>query len=75
MDRDTFEREMMRVKTMMNIQNRDYWAGYQRGLLRKYHGEKFGTNDEHEKWMSMAGDTDKGRADRGQGYRDGFNQG
>ncbi len=46
----------------------DYWTGYRRGLRRRYHGENFGTDDEHTLWLSLDGD----RAALGQGYRNGF---
>lgn len=49
----------------------DYATGYQRGMRRRYHGENFGTDAEHEKWLSMGLDGDH-RADLGQGYRDGL---
>jgi len=40
----------------------------------EYHGEKFGTDEEHTLWMSLLdGDArDESRRQRGQGYRDGF---
>jgi len=46
----------------------DYGAGYQRGLRRHYHGDNFGTTDEHESWMAISG----ARQAQGDGYRDGF---
>lgn len=45
----------------------DYARGYQRGLRRHYHGEKFGTDTEHEKWMVLDGHIQE----LGDGYRDG----
>jgi len=51
----------------------DYWSGYQHGLLRHYHGERFGTTDEHRRWLSLANETrDIVRRFRGIGYRAGF---
>ena len=51
----------------------DYWHGYQRGLRRGYHGELFGTDDEHRYWMRLADDgSDKAGRERGRGYRDGL---
>jgi DNA-binding transcriptional regulator YiaG len=42
-----------------------YKSGYRRGLRRQYHGERFGTAEEHEKLL--------GRDDEyGRGYRDGW---
>lgn len=46
----------------------DYEKGYQRGLRRHYHGEKFGTDEEHKQWSSLSGH----RQELGDGYRDGF---
>lgn len=45
-----------------------YAAGYQRGLRRLYHGEAFGTEADHQKWLAMDGH----RQEQGDGYRDGF---
>ncbi len=45
-----------------------YDLGYQRGLRRFYHGEKFGTQSEHEEWMNLSGN----RKNMGKGYQDGF---
>ncbi len=53
-------------------ENKDYWRGYIRGLRRRYHGEKFGTDEEHEQWMNMIDDKD--REELGRGYRDGYNK-
>ena len=73
MDQRTFEREMMRAKTMAEVGDRpDYWRGYQRGLRKHYHGDNFGTDDEHKKWLSLIGDRDETRNQRGLGYRKGY---
>ena len=50
--------------------SREYAMGYLRGLRRHYHGENFGTPDEHALWMSLGLDGDP-RVDLGCGYRDG----
>jgi len=72
MDQKTFEHEMYRAKAMQQVEHgkQDYWTGFQRGLRRGYHGEKFGTDAEHEQWWGMVDDED--RVDQGQGYRAGF---
>ena len=68
-----FKSRMFKAEAMQGIGEKpDYWAGYQRGLRRLYHGEKFGTDEEHDLWMNLADDVDEGRADRGRGYTDGF---
>lgn len=50
----------------------DFWTGYQRGLRRHYHGEKFGTAAEHSLWLAAADDDDHQRRQRGLGYRCGL---
>jgi len=50
-----------------------YWAAYMRGLNRHYHGDRFGTDDEHELWSNIPADApDLTRRARGEGYRAGF---
>ncbi|RDH86362.1 MAG: hypothetical protein DIZ78_09335 [endosymbiont of Escarpia spicata] len=44
----------------------DYWAGYTRGLRRAYHGESFGTDEEHEQWLAAV--DRPGYEERGEGY-------
>ena len=76
MDRQIFEKEMCKAKVFRGAGDQPhYWSGYQQGLRRRYHGEKFGTDNEHELSMSLAGDDTQDRADRSCGYRDGFNYG
>lgn len=46
-----------------------YWEGYTRGIRRHYHGEQFGSSDEHSPWLSLATETgDDQRRFRGIGY-------
>jgi hypothetical protein len=66
MDERTFRQYMSAAKQIAG----DYGRGYQRGLRRHHHGEKFGTATEHRQWMGLA--KDEPRAELGQGYRDGF---
>lgn len=71
MDEQTFKREMTKAQASHGLgENTDYWQGYMRGLRRNYHGEKFGTDEEHEKWLSLI--DAPYRKELGQGYRDGF---
>jgi hypothetical protein len=49
-----------------------WWAGYMRGLRRAHHGERFGSETEHDLWMSAAESTDPMRAALGRGYRAGL---
>jgi hypothetical protein len=50
----------------------EWWVGYMRGLRRAHHGETFGTQAEHELWMSAADADDPSRAALGRGYRAGL---
>ena len=52
----------------------EFWGGYIRGLRSHYHGERFGTDNEHEIWSAMADNHggDSARYIRGIGYRAGF---
>lgn len=73
MEKGHFQREMMKAQNFIELgEDSDYWMGYQRGLRRRYHGEIFGTDEEHEMWMQLYEDSDDVRAARGRGYRDGF---
>lgn len=72
MTEKTFQLEMRRAKMMIPLEpdRIHWWTGYQRGLRRAYHGEKFGTVAEHKKWWSLADETgDEWRVQRGLGYR------
>jgi len=76
MDKATFEHEMNRAKTFQGLETdrAEYWIGYQRGLRRAYHGESFGTAEEHALWLGASdnyGDDPIRRA-RAEGYRDGL---
>ena len=70
-DGSRFELEMNRAKSMLlcGTGNADYWQGYQRGLRRAYHGERFGTAAEHALWCEALHSDDPQRAARGRGYR------
>ncbi|MCA2998774.1 MAG: hypothetical protein ING75_09255 [Rhodocyclaceae bacterium] len=50
----------------------DWWTGYMRGLRRAHHGERFGTEAEHQLWLSAAQSTDPSRAALGNGYVSGL---
>lgn len=77
MNQSQFNREMMRARTMQKLDPDplvgDYWIGYQRGLRRAFHGESYGTADEHETWLACLDAGDERRRRRGQGYSDGLN--
>lgn len=67
MDERTFQTLARRAKLLTS----DYGSGYQRGLRRHYHGERFGTPEEHALWMSLGTSGDP-REELGRGYRAGF---
>jgi hypothetical protein len=50
----------------------DYLEGYIRGLRRGYHGEVFGTAEEHKRWSNLVDKADQKSQRRGQGYLDGI---
>jgi len=75
MTEQKFKSEMRRAETIRGLADpmmAEYWAGYIRGLRRAYHREKFGTDEEHKKWLSAANSRDESRKQRGRGYRDGL---
>jgi hypothetical protein len=59
------------LATRARLLGGDYGTGYLRGLRRRYHGEQFGTDQEHAQWIALGLDGDP-REDLGRGYRDGF---
>ena len=59
-------------KELSTNKEQSYWSGYVRGIQRKMQGENFGTDEEHEKYLSMTGDADPDRDAQGRGYRDGL---
>jgi hypothetical protein len=78
MTEQKFKSEMRRAETMRRSADpemSEYWAGYMRGLRRAYHGEKFGTADEHAKWIGAIDSADEMRKQRGRGYHDGIKYG
>jgi hypothetical protein len=74
MEKGTFEREMSKAKTFHELDESktEYYAGYMRGLRRNYHGENFGTSEEHQLWLDAANSDDPDRKQRGTGYKDGL---
>lgn len=67
-----FQSLMRRADTLRRIETdpikTEWWAGYMRGLRRAHHGEKFGTQSEHELWLSTIDSPDESRAALGRGY-------
>lgn len=50
----------------------EWWQGYKRGLRRAHHGERFGTETEHQLCLDAAEATDAMRRARGKGYAAGL---
>jgi hypothetical protein len=72
MEKSLFDIEMTKAGIMGEVEKEDYWAGYKRGLRRRFEGETFCTPEEHEQWMAYAdADTEQLR-ERGRGYRNGY---
>ena len=72
MDEEQFRSLMAMAKSLQSVDSdcSEYWIGFQRGLRRLYHGEKFGTDDEHQKFYNCRqGDY---RRTLQAGYRAGF---
>ncbi len=73
---DGFQSNMTAADTFRRLSSepdeQEFWTGYQRGIRRNHHGEKFGTAAEHKLWLSLADDADQSRKMRGIGYRSGF---
>lgn len=68
MNESKFKSLMLRSDALYRGDRPDYYAGYQRGLRRAYHGENFGTEQEHELWLSLAERRDAASQERGEGY-------
>jgi len=77
MTKKHFQSEIRRAETLKRLADEpgqaDYYAGYIRGLRRAFHGENFGTIEEHNKLCSLVNDEDKSRKQRGLGYLAGLN--
>lgn len=71
-----FESKMSRLKFLKENASylwSEYYTGYMRGLRRLKHGENFGTEEEHKKYMSLEDEKyDESRVYLGRGYRDGL---
>ena len=72
MSEQKFKSLMMRAQALYQSDRPDYYAGYQRGLRRAYHGDNFGTEQEHELWLLLVDSPYADRHERGLGYVDGL---
>ena len=72
MNEKTFRHKMGKAQSFKLVEpdKQNYWIGYERGLRRAYHGENFGTLEEHHVWLMASGD--ESREQRSEGYRDGY---
>lgn len=50
----------------------EWWHGYLRGLRRAHHGDRFGTETEHQLFLDAAASDDPMRQARGKGYAAGL---
>lgn len=78
MERSTFKSVLGLAKSLekAHAENKDYrrsefCRGFRRGIRRLFHGENFGTDEEHNKWMNCA--DGEYRKQLQAGYRTGFN--
>lgn len=62
--------QRLRIARLAGLVGDAYAAGYERGLRRLAHGDRFGTEAEQALWLKLADDADEMRAERGRGYRD-----
>jgi len=79
MDEQTFFKLGLAAKSLLekatDESEREFWEGYRRGLRRKYHGERVGTDEEHAQWMGLAEEKgDLSKRLRGIGYCAGFEE-
>lgn len=75
MTEQKFKSEMRRAEALRQLSDHmmaEYYAGYIRGLRRAYHGDSFGTEEDHRAWMAAGDMDDEYRRQRGIGYRDGL---
>lgn len=67
---------MRRADTMLRVEpdpvKAEWWRGYMRGLRRAHHGDRFGTETEHQLFLDAAASDDSMRQARGKGYAAGL---
>jgi DNA-binding transcriptional regulator YiaG len=67
-----FDIELTKAEIMGGVERPAYWTGYINGLQRRFHGEAFGTQQEHERWLAATGEGDEEQKEQSRGYRDGY---
>lgn len=76
MDSASFKAKMQCAETMRraasDLSGSRYWQGYITGLRKSHHGEKFGTEEDHERMIKSRIGGDVASRWIGIGYRDGL---
>ena len=76
MERGLFERSLAHARMMERLEGpmgtAEYWSGFAQGLRRRFFGEAFGTQEQHELLYAENNGPDLCRAALGRGYRVGF---
>ena len=70
MDWEKFKIMMDWAESMALRERENYWRGYQKGLSRAYYGDKFGTLEEHQKFLDAVNSPDEKQRETGKGYVD-----
>lgn len=72
MNEKKFKSLLGMAKSMQSVDSdrADFWRGFSRGIRRLYHGENFGTQEEHEKFYNCR--DGEYRRDLQTGYRAGY---
>lgn len=72
MKESLFDIELTKAEVMVGVEMPAYWTGYINGLKRRFHGETFGSGEEHAQSMAEVQSDDAEIQERGRGYRDGY---
>jgi hypothetical protein len=73
MDERTLYLELHKARSRREVgQLRNYWMGYECGLMRGFYGTCYVADEEHEAWLTFAGASELWLRERGRGYRDGL---
>ena len=70
MEEKAYTIEMLRAREIKELSSiPDYWKGYIQGIKRRFYGDKFSTEQEHQLCSTMDGD--EFQRQWSEGYRDG----
>ncbi len=62
---------LLRAKSMQLSNDRpNFWEGYIRGLRRAHYGDRYGTAENHRRWLTLGGDA--AREELSHGYKEGL---